>query len=152
MQRAQRESQRARTEATLELTEAALLATGLAAFKGDARRAALSVGLDVDRRRLKRLEKLARSAFPELAGGGNVATASLVARAIAVLTVRTLDQAHLIAPRDLPVAARNLVAVRDGLLGEGAPKHPFTSFAITIKGHDGQVTEVEPNTPATTIQ
>jgi hypothetical protein len=145
VQREQREAAADRTVAVDQLARAARLAIALPSAP-DARTAALSVGLDVEGAELEVLEALARRAFGDLAAGGAMAAGAFIARVATLLAQLTLDRAHLIAPRDLAMAARNLMSMREQLLGDGAPKHAFSSFTVVVKGPGGEIA-LPPNEP-----
>jgi hypothetical protein len=144
IRRQQNHREAERTNAVRELELAALFAAARFAHP-DPRSAALAIGIDATPERLATLQAAAEREFPELLSGSVLqVTSNLVVRAMHAAVTRFLSNMHLIAPRDLPQAARNLAAVREAL-SEGGAKHPYTAFDVFIQGPDGSVERVPPN-------
>lgn len=110
--------------------QASRLAQSLSAFP-DSNDAAIAAGIKPDPQ-LVYLEAEARRLYPDLVAGKIEGIAALATRAIAFSIQSYLDKIHLVAPRDLPFAARNLASVRDMLIGVGGARHGWTDVVVEV--------------------
>lgn len=136
VRREQRAATAERGQASEDASRASLLAAGLALAPSAP---AAAVGLEATGAELERLTVLARLLHPETADGKLSGTARLVTAALHVLTQRLMDQAHLIAPRDLPGAARQLAQVREALVGTDGTRNQYAAVEVGLMGPDNKL-------------
>jgi hypothetical protein len=123
------------------VSRASRLAAGLAVLP-DPGEAAASVGIAAVGDELEDLVALARRLYPDVAAGRVEGTARVVTRTIHLLAQQLQDTAHLLAPRDLATAARQLGQIREVLVGREGAREQWTSIEVGIMGPDNRLEPV----------